>query len=109
MSVSTVSNATIVEGGNLVHTVTMSTASDATRTFAFTLTDGTATSGDYGAATFSNGVTLSAGLITVPAGVTGFTVTIPITGDTLDESRRNDEPAVSAASQPRARSRTTTR
>ena len=38
------------------------------RTFAFSLTDGTATGGDYGAATFSNGVTLSAGLITVPPG-----------------------------------------
>ena len=60
VSVSTVTNATTTEGGNLVHTVTLSTASDATRTFAFTLTDGTATSGDYGAATFSNGVTLSA-------------------------------------------------
>ena len=47
------------------------------RTFAFTLTDGTATAGDYGAATFSNGVTLCRGLITVPAGVTGFTVTVP--------------------------------
>ena len=49
--------------------VTLSTDADAPRTFAFSLTDGTATSGDYGSATLSGGVTLNAGVITVPAGV----------------------------------------
>ena len=49
------------------------------------LADGTATAGtDYtNAPTFSNGVTLAAGVLTVPAGVTTFTVTYP----TLDRRR----------------------
>ncbi|MDP3608563.1 MAG: Calx-beta domain-containing protein [Methylophilus sp.] len=48
----------------------------------------TATAGtDFNtAATFSNGVTLSGGILTVPAGVTSFTVTYATLQDTLDEA-----------------------
>ncbi|PJN86204.1 hypothetical protein CV739_01620, partial [Bacillus velezensis] len=47
-----------------------------------------ATSDDYGSATFSNGVTYDAatGKITVPAGVTSFTVSVPTTNDSTDEA-----------------------
>jgi hypothetical protein len=75
-----------VEGVALVHTVTMSNASSSVTTFPYTLGGGTATAGaDYGAPSFSNGVTLAGGVLTVPAGVTTFTVTVPTTLDTIDE------------------------
>ena len=74
-----VSNATAVEGTNLVHTVTLSGTTAHAVTYAFSLADGTATApGDYtNAPVFSNGVTLAAGVLTVPAGVSSFTVTYP--------------------------------
>ena len=82
-----VSNAAITEGGNLVHTVTLSNASTTATTFAFSLGGGTATSGtDYNATpTFSNGVTLSGGVLIVPPLVTSFTVTVPSIQDTIFE------------------------
>ncbi|MBI4740910.1 MAG: type I secretion C-terminal target domain-containing protein, partial [Betaproteobacteria bacterium] len=71
----------------LVHTVTLSGASTTPTTYAFGLAGGTATAGvDFGTAiTFSNGVTISGSNITVPAGVTSFTVTYPTLKDHLDE------------------------
>ncbi len=52
-------------------------------TYAFTLTDDTTEPGDYTAPAFSDGVTYDAttGLITVPAGVTSFTITTPTVAD----------------------------
>ena len=93
-TISSVTDATVTEGGDLVHTVTLSNEADAPRTFAFSLTDGTASGSDYGSATFSDNVTLSAGLITVPAGVTSFTVGVPTTADALDESNETTHVAV---------------
>jgi hypothetical protein len=86
-TISTVSAATQTEGTSLVHTVTLSNASSVATTYAYSLGGGTATGGgiDYSSATFSNGVTLSGGVLTVPAGVTSFTVTVPTTLDTIDE------------------------
>jgi hypothetical protein len=86
-TISSVSAATQVEGTSLVHTVTLSNASSSATTFAYSLDGGTATGGgvDYSSATFSNGVTLSGGVLTVPAGVTSFTVTVPTSLDTIDE------------------------
>ncbi|MDC7719180.1 retention module-containing protein, partial [Vogesella sp. DC21W] len=57
------------EGSNLVFDVRLSTASTVSTSFDFVLKDGTATSDDYGSASFSNGVTYDAtsGKITVPA------------------------------------------
>ena len=70
----------------LVHTVTWSGVSANSTSFAYTIGGGTATSGtDYGTPTFSNGVTLSAGNLIVPAGVTSFTDHGQSTQDTIDE------------------------
>ncbi|PJN85732.1 RTX toxin, partial [Bacillus velezensis] len=76
------------EGDALSFTVKLSNASSSATSFDFVLKDGTATSDDYGSATFSNGVTYDAatGKITVPAGVTSFTVSVPTTNDTADEA-----------------------
>ncbi|MFN4764681.1 hypothetical protein ACKGJN_16250, partial [Gillisia sp. Q332] len=91
-AVQSVTDATEIEGTDLTHTVTMTTASATDETYAFSVTDVTASAGtDYTATpVFSNGVTYDSGtgLITVPAGVTEFTVTFPGLGDLIDE---NDE------------------
>ncbi|MES1265416.1 MAG: Calx-beta domain-containing protein, partial [Variovorax sp.] len=86
-TIQSVTAATQNEGSNLVHTVTLSNASSVATTYAYTLGGGSATSGtDYNATpTFSNGVTLAAGVLTVPAGVTSFTVTVASIQDTIDE------------------------
>ncbi|HSI44705.1 MAG TPA: type I secretion C-terminal target domain-containing protein, partial [Methylophilus sp.] len=77
----------VVEGNNLVYTVTLSTATNAATTYSYALGGGTASAADYGSAVFSNGVTYNAitGTITVPAGVSSFTVTVPTIDDTLIE------------------------
>uniref|UniRef100_UPI00197CE8A2 hypothetical protein n=1 Tax=Vogesella mureinivorans TaxID=657276 RepID=UPI00197CE8A2 len=76
------------EGDSLAFTVKLSNASSSATTFDFALQDGTATADDYGTATFSNGVSYdpATGKITVPAGVTSFTVTVPTSNDTTDEA-----------------------
>jgi VCBS repeat-containing protein len=90
-TISTVSADSEIEGTALVHTVTLSNPSSITTTFAISLGGGTATGGgvDYVSnltnASFSNGVTISGGTITVPAGVTNFTVTVPSVNDVIDE------------------------
>jgi large repetitive protein len=86
-TISSVSAASVTEGGNLVHTVNLSNASSTATTFAYSLSGTTATAGtDFNTtATFSNGVTLSGGTLTVPAGVTSFTVTYATVNDTLNE------------------------
>ncbi|WP_416638820.1 Calx-beta domain-containing protein [Pseudomonas sp. OHS18] len=80
------------EGDNAVFTVNLSNASSTPTTFSLALNAGTATAGsDYNAAltnqSFSNGVTYNAatGQVTVPAGVTSFTVTVPTVNDTVAE------------------------
>ena len=88
----TVGNASAVEGGNLVHSVIVNGVTQADVTYSFVLADGStnpATAGsDYtNAPVFSNGVTYNStnGMITVPAGVTSFTVTYPsLTDNTLE-------------------------
>ncbi len=84
----TVTDAIVTEGVDLVHIVTLSVASVVAETFTFALTDNTTDSAtDYSTAVFSDGVTYDSvtGLITVPAGVTSFTVTVPTTDDLIDE------------------------
>ena len=81
---------TAFEGEDLVHVVTLSNPSMTDETFSFNLAEGTATEGvDYSnTVSFSDGVTLDpvTGDITVPAGVTSFTVTYP----TIDDSYADD-------------------
>ncbi|WP_285663045.1 Ig-like domain-containing protein, partial [Phytopseudomonas straminea] len=80
------------EGDNAVFTVNLTNASSTPTTFSLALNAGTATAGsDYNGAltnqSFSNGVTYNAanGTVTVPAGVTSFTVTVPTIDDTVSE------------------------
>ncbi|WP_279615893.1 beta strand repeat-containing protein [Phytopseudomonas flavescens] len=80
------------EGDNAIFTVNLTNASSTATTFSLALNPGTATAGnDYNATlsnqSFSNGVTYNAttGQVTVPAGVTSFTVTVPTLNDTISE------------------------
>jgi VCBS repeat-containing protein len=84
----TLTAGSVLEGQNLVYSVTMSAAPTVTMTYAFGVT-GTATSAvDYGTSyVFSNGVTNNGdGTINVPVGVTSFTVTIPTLVDAVDDA-----------------------
>lgn len=90
-TVSTITGTTSTEGSAVVFTVTMSGAGGLTDAYSWS---GTSGSGDYtqtltdGMFTTTGGsgsVTVSGGNIVVPSAVTEFTVTVPTTGDTLDE------------------------
>jgi len=84
----TMSSASVVEGNNLVYTVTFDKSNPAEQIFDFSLS-GTATqTSDYSTTlTFSNGVVNNGdGTITVPSGVTSFTVTVPTVNDAVIES-----------------------
>ncbi|MEN9376272.1 MAG: hypothetical protein RL710_1429, partial [Pseudomonadota bacterium] len=81
---------TVDEGANLVFNVAITGTSTAPVTYALTLTGISATDGtDFNAvlsnASFTNGVTYDSvtGLVTVPAGVTDFAVTVPTLTDAL--------------------------
>ena len=83
-----VGDASATEGDDLVHTVTV-VESVSDQTYTFTQTDVTTSSSDYTTPPiFSNGVTYDSanGTITVPAGVSSFTVTYPTIDDNIDES-----------------------
>ena len=103
-TISSVSNASAVEATSIVHTVTLSNASSVATSYSLSLTDGTATGGgtDYTGtltnAAFSNGVTIAGGVITVPAGVTTFTVAVATCTDTIDEPNETYTLTVGAAS-----------
>ncbi|MDD2790853.1 MAG: VWA domain-containing protein, partial [Sulfurimonas sp.] len=91
ITVASITSDTQTEGtadNNLVHTVTMSTTSVNAETYSFSLTDTTTEAADHGTPTFSNGVTYNTttGLITVPAGVSTFTVATTVTDDALADS-----------------------
>ncbi|EEY44181.1 VWA domain-containing protein [Vibrio mimicus] len=77
------------EGQALTFAVTLSAASEQATRYDFNLEGITAAEGDFDRAgvTFSDNVTYDAatGKITVPAGVTRFTVTVPTVNDTVDE------------------------
>ncbi|MEN9532345.1 MAG: hypothetical protein RIQ83_1569, partial [Pseudomonadota bacterium] len=89
--VQSVSSESAAEGGNLLHTVVLSDATQEATQFDFAIRgSGTnpAFNLDWGTAQFSNGVIYNSatGKITVPAGVSGFTVTIPTVNDRLVEA-----------------------
>jgi hypothetical protein len=84
--VTSVSNPTATEGASLVYTVALSNASTNVTNLPFTMGGGSASVSDYGAPTFNSGVTLAGGTLTVPAGVTSFTITLPTTQDTSSET-----------------------
>ena len=77
----------VVEGNNLVYTVSLSEAPLRPATYPYSLGGGSASPSDYTTPpTFSDGVVLNPdGTLTVPAGVTSFTVTVPTVDDPLVE------------------------
>ncbi|WP_158515934.1 DUF11 domain-containing protein [Pararhodobacter sp. CCB-MM2] len=81
VTVSAVGSASALEGSDLAHAVTLSGPTSNVTTLAFSLADVTSTAADYGAPSFSDGVTLSGGTLSVPAGVASFTVTIAAADD----------------------------
>jgi hypothetical protein len=85
-SIASISSPTVVEGNDLVYAVTVSGTSSTNTSIPFTLGGGSASTGDYTTATFSNGVTLVAGNVVIPPGVTSFSVTLPTVNDTTNES-----------------------
>jgi hypothetical protein len=90
-TVSTVSSNSATEGSTITHTVTLSAATTRTTAYAATLVgvnatgSGTDFTSDLASATYSDGVAFSAGNMSVPTGVSSFTVGIATTSDTLDE------------------------
>ena len=81
----------VTEGGSLEHTVTLSDATQEATQYDFAIRGNginPVSNLDWGTAQFSNGVTYNSatGKITVPAGVSGFTVTIPTVNDRLVEA-----------------------
>ncbi|MCX9157098.1 retention module-containing protein, partial [Niveibacterium sp. 24ML] len=85
-SIASISSPTATEGSDLVYTIALTNGSSVATTYPFTLGGGSAAATDYGTPTFSNGVTLAGGMLSVPAGVTSFTMTLPTTQDALDET-----------------------
>ncbi|HEY8360379.1 MAG TPA: tandem-95 repeat protein, partial [Ramlibacter sp.] len=87
-TVSAVGSPSVTEGTALVYGVTLSHASPVATTYAYTIGGGssTASGADYGAVSFTNGVTLSGGVLTVPANVTSFDVVVAGQQDLLDEA-----------------------
>ncbi|WP_429055506.1 tandem-95 repeat protein [Aeromonas veronii] len=85
-----VSSATVVEGATLQHVVTLSGATNVATEYSLSIAgSGThaASNSDWGTLQFSHGVTYnsSTGKISVPAGVTSFTVSLPTVNDKLVE------------------------
>lgn len=86
--VATVSSVSGNEGTSLIHTVTLSAVTTAPANYSYSLGGGTSTSvSDYTVPpTFSAGVTLSGGTLTVPSGVSSFTVSVAAISDGSSES-----------------------
>lgn len=103
-TIASVSSASATEASSIVHTVTVTGTAQAAQTFAISLSGGTATGGgtDYTSTltngAFSAGVTISGGNISVPSGVTSFTVTVPTTADVLEEGNETYTLTIGGAS-----------
>ena len=82
-----INSVTVAEGTSAVFTVALSNASSTDTIYPLVLSAGSAllTSDYTNALTFSAGVSLSGGNVTVPAGVTSFTVTVPTVNDAINE------------------------
>ncbi|MFB2864345.1 choice-of-anchor K domain-containing protein, partial [Aeromonas sp. MdU4] len=85
-----VSNASATEGGALQHLVTLTGATNVATEYSLSIAGSgahAASSTDWGALQFTNGVTYNSttGKITVPAGVSSFTVSLNTVNDTLPE------------------------
>lgn len=89
VTVTNVSDEAGFEGTSIVHTVIFNGISTDESSFAASLTDGTATSENYDTdlanAILSNGVTYASGELTVPSGVSSFTIGINTIKNNVDE------------------------
>lgn len=74
----------VSEGASLVYVVTLSRAATVESLLSFAVS-GTASGGDIGTIAFSDGVTLDGSTLTVPIGVSSFTVTVPTIDDATEE------------------------
>ena len=84
ITVLSVSSASILEGGLLVHNVALS--GNTGGLFTYALTNQTISNTDINIPpTFSNGVTLNAGILNVPTGVLNFSVSIQTVQDSIVE------------------------
>ncbi|WP_421265443.1 VCBS domain-containing protein [Aeromonas veronii] len=97
--VQSVSTESVVEGGNLQHTVTLSDPTHEATQYDLSITGSgpnMASRSDWGTLQFTNGVTYNSttGKITVPAGVSSFTVIIPTVDDRRVESNETLEVTV---------------
>lgn len=86
LGVQSVSAAQVMEGGNLVHNVVLNAAADGVQHLNFAVNFESASAGDVGALQFSNGVTLLDGQLTIPAGVSAFSITLPTVSDRMAEA-----------------------
>ncbi|WP_256081675.1 choice-of-anchor U domain-containing protein, partial [Massilia sp. YIM B04103] len=82
---------TVEEGGALLYTVLLNSASPAATTYALSVHGTAAATADYGSFSFSNGVAWqegnpASGILLVPANVSGFTITVPTVDDSTVES-----------------------
>ncbi|WP_423999084.1 T9SS type B sorting domain-containing protein [Maribacter sp. IgM3_T14_3] len=86
-TITSINDATEIEGSDLVHTVQLSNTNLEQKTFMFAIFDNTTSTSDYGTFLFNNGVTfnVTTGLITVPPSISSFLVTIPSIDDFFDE------------------------
>ena len=76
------SSGSVDEGGSLIYLVSLSAQTISAATYQANIA-GTADSSDYTTLSFSNDVTINGdGLLTVPAGITRFTATLPTNDDT---------------------------
>jgi len=81
-TVNTISDAQASNGGELLFNIEMNGLSSTPRDYNVSITNNQTTVTDYSQLHFSNGVTLNNnGTITVPAGVSRFTASLPITDD----------------------------
>ncbi|WP_153006792.1 VWA domain-containing protein, partial [Aeromonas schubertii] len=90
-SIASVSDASATEGDALAHSVTLTSATTVATEYSFSMVGSGAaptSAGDVGTPSFSNGVSYNSqtGKIVVPAGVSGFTVSILAVDDRLVES-----------------------
>ncbi|NJD08255.1 MAG: hypothetical protein FIA97_17420, partial [Methylococcaceae bacterium] len=83
--IATITAETQAEGTPLTYRVTLLAPAPTTLNLDLTLGSQSATGADYGALTFSDGVTATETGVSVPAGVGEFTVTVPTVDDALFE------------------------
>jgi hypothetical protein len=75
----------VLEGGTLQHTVQLNQTANGNQRLNFSLNFESASGADIGNVSFSNGVTLQEGQLSIPAGVNQFTISIGTIADRVAE------------------------